>query len=171
MHSFRLGLAIAALALSVSTASATPACDAAGFVAGAAGEAIDRAARAKSSAAFSAAAERYTDLRSISLFALGSYRKHLPKAREAEYVALTRSFIGRFMAEHASKVRAAELKITSCRGEPETLTVNATLEGGGRVIFKLTRTRFRLSHRRFEFAVGLARPAPALEFRGRHAPQ
>jgi ABC-type transporter MlaC component len=139
MHIFRLGLAIAALALSVATASAAPACDAAGFVAGA-GQAIDQAARAKSPAAFAAAAERYTDLRSISLFALGSYRSNLPKSREAEYVALTRGFIGRFMAEHASKMRAAELKITSCRGEPETLTVNATLDGGGKVIFKLTRT-------------------------------
>jgi ABC-type transporter MlaC component len=139
MRSFRLGVAIAALALSVSAASAAPACDAAGFVAGA-GEAIDRAARARSPDAFSAGAERYTDLRSISLFALGSYRNTLPKAREAEYVALTRSFIGRFMAEHASQVRTAQLQITSCRGQPQTPTVNATLGDGGRVIFKLTRT-------------------------------
>jgi len=139
MHIFRTGIAIAALALSVATADAAPVCDAADFVAGA-GEAIDQAARANSPAAFSAAAERYTDLRSISLFALGNYRKDLPKSREAEYVALTRSFIGRFMAEHASKVRAADLHITSCRGQPETLTVNASLEDGGRVIFKLTRT-------------------------------
>src|SRR5687767_8107829 len=92
MRNFRLGLAIAALAFSISAANAAPACDAADFIAGAGG-AIDQAARAKSPVAFSEAAERYTDLRTISLFALGNYRRELPKSREAEYVALTRGFI------------------------------------------------------------------------------
>jgi hypothetical protein len=55
-------------------------------------------------------------------------------------VALTRGFIGKFMAEHATKIRASQLEITNCLGQPDALTVSARLEGGGKVIFKLHRT-------------------------------
>ena len=79
MRIVRIGFAIAALALGISAANAGPACEAAGFVAGA-GNAIDSAARSRSPAAFAAAAARFTDLRTISLFALGKYRNQLPKA-------------------------------------------------------------------------------------------
>ncbi len=136
MRIVRIGFAIAVLALGISAANAGPACEAAGFVAGA-GNAIDSAARSRSPAAFAAAAARFTDLRTISLFALGKYRNQLSKAREAEYLALTRAFIGRFMARHASSVRASSLQITGCSAQASGLIVNAKLPSGGTVIFKL----------------------------------
>lgn len=140
MPALRIGLAIATLALGISTAQAGPTCEAAGFVTGA-GNAIDRAARSQSPAAFSAATARFTDLHGISLFALGSYRKQLPKSREAEYVALTRGFVGRFMAEHSSSIHASGLTITDCKPQASNLVVSAKLGGGGKIIFKLVRTQ------------------------------
>jgi ABC-type transporter MlaC component len=140
MRILRTLLAVFMLVAGVSTAAAAPQCDAADFVIGA-GNAIDRAARARSPAAFSAAAARYTDLHAISLFALGRYRKLLPNSRQAEYMALTRKFMGRFMAEHATKFRAANLRIVDCTGTPSARTVSARLASGHRVIFKLYHTR------------------------------
>lgn len=140
MRALRIGLTMATLALGVGAAQAAPSCAAAGFVTGASA-AIDRAARSQSPAAFSAATARFTDLHGISLFALGRYRKQLPKSREAEYMALTRSFVGRFMADHASSIRATGLRITDCKPQAANLVVSAKINGGGKIIFKLVRTQ------------------------------
>ncbi len=140
MRVLRIGLTMAALALAAGAAQAAPTCAATGFVTGA-GAAIDRAARNRSPAAFSAATARYTDLHGISLFALGSYRKQLPKSREAEYMALTRSFVGRFMAEHSGSIHATGLRITDCKPQAANLLVSAKHDGGGKIIFKLVRTQ------------------------------
>ena len=76
------------------------ACEASAFITNA-GNAFLGAARVHSASAFSGATSRYTDLRGIAMFALGPHRKLVSKAREAEYLALTRGFIGRFMATHS----------------------------------------------------------------------
>ena len=62
-------------------------------------------------------------------------------AQKAEYVALTRGFIGRFMARHASRFSGSGLKITGCSGTKNALIVNTQLSGGKKIIFKLYRTR------------------------------
>ena len=139
MRVLPIGLTIATLAFGISAAQAATSCAAAGFVTGA-GNAIDRAARSQSPAAFSAATARFTDLHAISLFALGSYRKQLPKSREAEFMALTRSYVGRFMADHANSIHATGLRITDCKPQAANLVVSAKLGGGGKIIFKLVRT-------------------------------
>lgn len=131
--------AIIMLALAPSAALADAKCEAAGFVKSA-GQAYDRAASSGSAAAFASAAARYSDLRSLSLFALGKHRKDLPKAREAEYLRLARQFIGETLKKHGSGFRGASLEITECKSSGGTVVVNARTSGGTRVIFRLART-------------------------------
>ena len=86
------------LILGACLSSATAkACEASAFVTNAS-NAFMGAARVHSASAFSGATSRYTDLRSIAMFALGPHRKLVNKAKEAEYLTLTRGFIGRFMS-------------------------------------------------------------------------
>lgn len=99
------------------------------------------AARSQSPAAFSGVASRYTDMTSIALFALGQHRGALPKGKRAEYVALTKGFIGRFMAKHASRFKGTGITVTDCSGSGRNMTVNARLSGGQKVVFKLYKTR------------------------------
>ena len=113
-------------------------CDAAAFVASA-GKAFDRAARSGSAAGLASAIDRFADMNAIAMFSLGRYRGTLPKAREREYVALTRAFMGTFMLEYGADLRAGNLKIVDCSGPPSATIVNAQLDGGGRMSFKVYR--------------------------------
>jgi ABC-type transporter MlaC component len=136
----RVVLALAAIVMLVAPppAGAAVDCEAAGFVR-AAGQAYDRAASAGSAAAFASAAARFSDLRSISLFALGRYRKDLPKAREAEYLKLARQFIGETLKTHGSGFGGSSLVITGCKSSGGNVVVNARTSGGTKVIFRLAR--------------------------------
>jgi ABC-type transporter MlaC component len=128
------------IALAALTAAGGPAvggaraaaCPAGSFVT-AAGNAFERAASAGSPEAFAAAAARFTDLRAIANFALGSYRSSLPAARQAEYFTLTRHFMGSFMAAHASKFRAGNLRVVDCSDG----TISARTDSGERLVFRL----------------------------------
>lgn len=113
-------------------------CEAEGFVRSA-GAAYDRAASSGSSAAFASAAARFSDLRSISLFALGRYRKDLPKAKEAEYLRLARQFIGETLKEHGSGFNGSSLQITDCKTSSGNVVVSARTSGGTKVVFRLAR--------------------------------
>lgn len=99
----------------------------------AAGNAFQRAASNGSAEAFASAAARFTDLRAIANFALGSYRSALPAARQNEYHTLTRRFIGAFMASHARSFRIANLQVTDC----SATTVAARSGAGDRLVFRL----------------------------------
>lgn len=113
-------------------------CEAAAFVKSA-GQAYDRAASSGSAAAFATAAARYSDLRALSLFALGRYRKDLPKSREAEYLKLTRQFIGETLRTHGGGFEGGSLTITECKQSGGNLVVTARTSGGTKVIFRLAR--------------------------------
>ena len=91
------------------SSAAARACEASSFITNA-GNAFLNAGRRQSASAFSGVASRYTDLRGISMFALGPHRKLLGKAREAEYLALTRSFIGSFLAKYSNRFSGSGLK-------------------------------------------------------------
>lgn len=95
------------------------------------------AANNASPQAFSSAASRFADLRGISLFALGQYRRDLPRAREAEYVSQARDFMGRFMAQYASKFSGTRVDITSCVPDTSGLIVSAKMAGGQTLTFRL----------------------------------
>ena len=132
-------LAIAAAIAAVAPA-ATAACPAEPFVRNA-GAAMMGAARSGSPTAFAGVASRYTDMHAIAIFALGQHRGNLPKAREAEYVSLTRGFVGRFMAKHADRFAGVDMSVTDCAGSGGQVTVNARLSGGQKLVFKLHKTR------------------------------
>jgi phospholipid transport system substrate-binding protein len=123
-------LTLCVLATGAPTVAA--ACPAEGFIQNA-GAAFMGAARLGSAGAFTGAASRYADLHSIALFALGPYRRNMPKAREREYVNLTVNFIGRFMAQYASHFSGTGITITSCAGN----LVGTKLSTGQALTFRL----------------------------------
>ena len=115
-------------------------CDASSFVSGA-GSAFLSAARAGTPGAFAGAASRYADLHGIAMFALGPHRKLLKSSREAEYVSLTRSFIGRFMADNSSKLASNAMTVTDCTGDKSAMIVSTKLSSGKKLIFKIYKTK------------------------------
>lgn len=102
-----------------------------------AGEAFMSASRSGTASAFSTAASRFADLHSLALFALGIYRQQLPKSRETEYVARTRTFMGKFMAEYGSHFSGNSIVITSCNESAGGLTVGTKLSTGQTLSFRL----------------------------------
>jgi ABC-type transporter MlaC component len=116
------------------------ACEASTFINNA-GNAFLGAARVHSASAFSGVTSRYTDLRSIAMFALGPHRSLVNKANEAEYLALTRGFIGRFMAKYSHRFSGNGMTIQDCVGSASALTVSTRLTNGKRIVFKLYHTR------------------------------
>jgi ABC-type transporter MlaC component len=108
------------------------ACPSEGLVLGA-GKAFTSAARSGSASAFTNAASRYADTRGIALSALGSHRKKLTKAQEAEYLRLAQSFMGEFMARYSNRFNASGMKITTCRGN----VVTATTSSGKKIMFRV----------------------------------
>ena len=123
----------------LSSATAT-ACPAAAFINNA-GNAFMGAARVRSASAFSGVTARYTDLRGISMFALGPYRGLLSKSREAEYLSLTRGFIGRFMMKHSSRFSGTGMTIKDCVTSRNALTVSTRMSNGKKIIFRLHRSK------------------------------
>jgi ABC-type transporter MlaC component len=130
-----VGLVVSALLASTCVAQAAS-CPAAGFITQA-GEDFVRAAKSHSPENFANAAARYADIRSVALFALGIHRKDLPKAREAEYVSLTRKFMGKFMTEYSTELSGNGLTITACAGN----LVTTKFDSGQSIIFRLKGAR------------------------------
>ena len=111
-------------------------CPASGFVQSAV-DAFSAASRKGTPQAFSSAAARYADLRSISLFALGKYRGDLSPARESEYVTRTRNYMGNFMAQYANRFSGNNVTIISCTPMANGLQVRARYDGGGSLAMRL----------------------------------
>jgi ABC-type transporter MlaC component len=127
------------LASCLSSATAN-ACEASAFIINA-GNAFTGAARVQTASAFAGATARYTDLRGISMFALGPHRGLLSKSREAEYLSLTRGFIGRFMMKHSRRFSGSGMTIRDCVTSTNALTVSTRLSNGKKIIFKLHRSK------------------------------
>ena len=111
-------------------------CPAEGFVQSAA-KAYITAAHNGTPQAFTSAAGRFSDLRRISLFALGQYRQDLPRGREEEYVNLSRNFMGRFMAQYSGTFSAGAVDIVSCAPGNGGLNVSAKLSSDKTISFRL----------------------------------
>lgn len=114
-------------------------CAAEAFIIGA-GRTYDQAARSGSAAAFANGVARYSDMRSVALFALGRYRKLLPKNRESEYIALTRKFMGEFMKEYGKDFRVGTMKVQDCTGPDSNMLIVAKTAGGDKVSFRVARS-------------------------------
>jgi ABC-type transporter MlaC component len=120
--------------------AAAGACEASAFITNA-GNAFMGAARVHTASAFSGATARYTDLRGISMFALGPHRGLLSKSREAEYLSLTRGFIGRFMMKHSSRFSGSGMTIKDCVTSSNAMTVSTRMSNGKKIIFRLHRSK------------------------------
>lgn len=120
----------------ISTSVQAVPCPADGFVQSAA-KAYMGAARSGSPQAFSNAAGRFTDLRRVAFFALGQYRRDLPRGREYEYVSLARNFVGRFMSQYAGSFSTSSVDIVSCAPGSGGLVVSAKLGGEKTIAFRL----------------------------------
>ena len=129
---------IAFMTLGTMGAAEAGTCPAEGFVKSA-GQAYDRAAAAGSSSAFASAADRFSDLRSLSFFALGQYRKDLPKSRESEYLKLTRKFIGDTLQKHGSGLRGGNLEVLDCDPSGGGLVVTTRSATGKKIVFRLSK--------------------------------
>ena len=70
---------------------------------------------------------------SLALQALGPYRKKLPASRNAEFQKNALAFMGRFVAENASGLRGANLKVVACRG-----SLIETSANGRKVIWRVS---------------------------------
>ncbi len=128
-------LGIMAAAFILLTPTYVFACAGEGLVKSAAA-AYASAARAGSGSAFVSAASRYSDLRNVSLFALGKYRKNFSKAQEAQYISLARGYMGRFMVRNARGIGGGDIKIVSCSSG-----LIVTKMGGSKVTFKVAGNR------------------------------
>lgn len=124
------------IALTFVTSAQAGSCPAEAYVQSA-GAAFMSAARRGTPSAFSSAASRYADLRGLALFALGNYRKDLPKSREAEFVSNAQNFMGGFMAEYGSHFSGNSMSITSCNESAGGLTVGTKLSTGQTLTFRL----------------------------------
>ncbi len=102
-----------------------------------AGNAFMSAADSGTPQAFSSAAARFADLRSLALFALGPYRRNLEPGMESKYIARAKAFMGKFMADNASHFSGSAITITSCLPGSSGLVVGAKLEGGSSITFRL----------------------------------
>jgi ABC-type transporter MlaC component len=100
----------------ISTGSALAACS---------GEAVVKAAAASfttarsigTADAFADAVAKHTDITTLALSALGQYRKELKPDRQAEYIAKTKAYVGRFLLRYADRIAQANLVIDSCAGD------------------------------------------------------
>ena len=101
-----------------------------------AADAFARASRLHSANAFASSAARFTDMRALAMFALGSYRSQLPAGMETKYVGLAKIFMGRFMAQNAGRIGDSSLTLVSC--SPQYVSARM---GGNSITFKLASGR------------------------------
>ncbi len=112
-------------------------CSAAGAVMNA-GNAFMDAAQSRSAGAFSSALGRYADVRGAALFALGQYRRDLPRVRQREFLSSAQSFMARFLLEYSSPFRSSrDFVINDCRGN----LVETSFEGRSRIVWRVSRGR------------------------------
>jgi phospholipid transport system substrate-binding protein len=138
---FRTFAALAGMLLAMSFIGRAEAaiCAGAETVKGAAGAFIG-AARNGSAPAFASALGRYTDVDSLTLFALGRYRADLPQDRRAEYVRNAHRYISQFLADNAGRFEGGtELTIESCKGN----LVQTSLSGGSDLTWRVSGGRIQ----------------------------
>jgi ABC-type transporter MlaC component len=74
----------------------------------------------------------------LALSALGPYRKELKPDKQAEYVARTKAYIGRFFLRYSDRFSQANLKIDSCAGD-----LVKTTAGSNNLVWKISGGKIR----------------------------
>ena len=136
------GLVMAAGVAVPSTAQAAVSCSASGFI-DKIGKDLFSAARSGSQRSFKRVITRYADTPTISRFALGRYRKSLPKKDARNYHDLVNDFVARLMAENATQFQGQRFEITRCPEKNKRVAVTSKLHskrhGVRPVVFRLVK--------------------------------
>ncbi len=109
---FILPLAVGVVITAPNTASA---CANSGVVARA-GATFIKAARSRSTAAFSSALNRYVDIGKVSMVALGRHRNKATSSQRGQIKRLTGRYVARNLAQFSGKFKAQSLKVVRCKG-------------------------------------------------------
>ncbi len=125
-----------------STAHAAVNCSASGFI-DKIGKDLFSAARSGSQRSFKRVITRYADTPTISRFALGRYRKSLPKKDARNYHDLVNDFVAKLMAENAAQFQGQRFEITRCPEKNKRVAVTSKLHskkhGVRPVVFRLVK--------------------------------
>ncbi len=111
-----------------------------GRIALSAGRSFLSAAQSRSPAAFSRALRRHVAMRSIAFFALGRYRRKLPRKAHGRFVRLSTLYVSRKLASYAGGFRGGSVDVTRCRGNVVETRIAPSGQrvvwriGGGRVV-------------------------------------
>jgi len=100
-----------------------------------------RAAKAKSVNSFQKALSRHTNMASISLHALGKYRRKLKSAQRPKFIQLTKNYVARTLTNFALKFTAIEHNIKRCRPGLVTGNLFSLSRGGKKVLWKIKKGR------------------------------
>ncbi|HHN67096.1 MAG TPA: hypothetical protein ENK15_03550 [Thermopetrobacter sp.] len=95
------------------------------------------AANSGSPAAFHRALRRFVNIRTLSLFALGSHARRMTRRQRVQFVRLSVNYIARRLAQVSGSFRGARARIVSCR--PGLIT--SRLEPGGQTVLWRLRGR------------------------------
>ena len=114
VHSLLLSTAIVFSVLLAAPVSVS-ACANSGVVARA-GATFIKAARSRSTSAFSSALSRYVDLNRVSMLALGKHRAKASGPQKKQITRLTSGYVARNLAQFSGKFRAQSIKVVRCRG-------------------------------------------------------
>lgn len=114
VHSTLLSAAIALSVLLAAPVGAS-ACANSGVVARA-GATFIKAARSRSTSAFSSALNRYVDLNRVSMLALGKHRARASDPQKKQITRLTSGYVARNLAQFSGKFKAQSIKVVRCRG-------------------------------------------------------
>lgn len=105
-----------------------------------AGKSFKAAARSGSPAAFQRVLRRHVAMRSLSLFALGKYRRLLPRNAYGRFINASTQYISRKLARYADSFGGADIKVSSCRG---SMIETRLIPGGQRIFWRLNGRRIR----------------------------
>lgn len=134
LHSCLLFLAIG---LPLTLGPAFAACSGEGVVKSA-GASFVTAKQAGTADAFANAVAKHTDITALALAALGPYRKELKPDKQAEYIARTKAYIGRFFLRYSDRFTQGTLVIDSCAGD-----LVKTTSGTNNLVWKVSGGKIR----------------------------
>ncbi len=117
LRGVRSSLVSTAIVFSVLLAApvSASACANSGVVARA-GATFIKAARSRSTSAFSSALNRYVDLNRVSMLALGKHRAKASGPQRKQITRLTSRYVARNLVQFSGKFKAQSIKVVRCRG-------------------------------------------------------
>jgi phospholipid transport system substrate-binding protein len=137
MRYVQLCLFVLAIGLLLSFRSALADCSGEGVVK-AAGASFVAAKQAGTADAFANAVAKHTDITALALSALGPYRKELKPDKQAEYIARTKAYIGRFFLRYSDRFSQGNLVVDSCAGD-----LVKTTTGSNNLVWKVSGGKIR----------------------------